>query len=106
MGPRLGPIIEEMIYRGASPFRWVYVTASSFNTLAQLADRVTSLAFFSILSHGSHTRIIGLPWLLVLMMEIGLTQLCGAGVQIPPQAYALMHTSYKRFSLLLAMLRS
>ena len=52
-GATIGPIIEEIIYRGAA-FSVVYVTACSFNTLGALADRVTSLALFSVLRMVAH----------------------------------------------------
>jgi membrane protease YdiL (CAAX protease family) len=100
-GATIGPIIEEMIYRGAA-FSVVYVTACSFNTLAhwQIALPVSlSSLFFA----WSHTRIIGLPWLLVLMMGIGYALVRWRSNSTA--ASALMHASYNGF-IALTMLRS
>ena len=100
-GATIGSIIEEMIYRGAA-FSVVYVTACSFNTLAHWPTALPVL-LSSLFFAWSHTSIIGLPWLLVLMMGIGYALVRWRSNSTA--ASALMHASYNGF-IALAMLRS
>jgi membrane protease YdiL (CAAX protease family) len=68
-GVTLGPLIEEVIFRGAA-FSVVYVTACSAKILTHwrigISVLVTSLLFV-----WSHTRTIGIPWIMIFSMSIG-----------------------------------
>jgi membrane protease YdiL (CAAX protease family) len=65
-GFTVGPIVEEVIYRGAA-FSVIYVAACSIRAAMHwriaLAIIVTSLLFVV-----SHTLVIGIPWLSILVM--------------------------------------
>jgi membrane protease YdiL (CAAX protease family) len=59
-GVTLGPILEEIFFRGAA-FSVIYVTASSVKSLARL--RITlAIIGSSLLFAFAHTTIIGIPW--------------------------------------------
>jgi membrane protease YdiL (CAAX protease family) len=65
-GVTIGPIIEEVIYRGAA-FSAIYVAACSVKGLAKLRVALP-IALTSLLFAWSHTWIMGLPWLLIFGM--------------------------------------
>lgn len=68
-GVTLGPLIEEVFFRGAA-FSVVYVTTCSAKILTHwrigISVLVTSLLFV-----WSHTRTIGIPWIMIFSMGIG-----------------------------------
>ena len=65
-GVTVGPIMEEVIFRGAA-FSIIYVTASSISALAQWWTAL-SIAASSVLFASAHTTIIGIPWLVFFGM--------------------------------------
>jgi membrane protease YdiL (CAAX protease family) len=67
-GVSIGPIIEEAIYRGAA-FSVIYITACSVKGLAKLRIAMP-IALTSLLFAWSHTRTMGLPWLLIFAMGV------------------------------------
>jgi membrane protease YdiL (CAAX protease family) len=89
-GATIGPILEEVLYRGAA-FSVVYVTACSFRTAMHwrivLAIVVTSLLFVM-----SHSFTIGIPWFTILAMgsAYGVMRWRSNSTAVS----ALMHASY------------
>jgi membrane protease YdiL (CAAX protease family) len=67
-GVTIGPIIEELIYRGAA-FSVIYISACSVAGLAKLRIALP-IAVSSLLFTWSHTWIMGLPWLLIFAMGV------------------------------------
>jgi membrane protease YdiL (CAAX protease family) len=67
-GVTIGPIIEEVIYRGAA-FSAIYVTACSGKGLAKVRVALP-IALTSLLFAWSHTWIMGPPWLLIFAMGV------------------------------------
>jgi membrane protease YdiL (CAAX protease family) len=67
-GVTIGPIIEEVIYRGAA-FSVIYVTACSMEDLRKLRIALPT-ALTSLLFAWSHTRTMSLPWLLIFAMGV------------------------------------
>jgi membrane protease YdiL (CAAX protease family) len=67
-GVTIGPIIEEVIYRGAA-FSVIYVTACSMESMRKLRI-VLPIALTSLLFAWSHTRTMSLPWLLIFAMGV------------------------------------
>jgi membrane protease YdiL (CAAX protease family) len=65
-GVSVGPIMEEVIFRGAA-FSIIYVTASSISSLAQWWTAL-SIAASSVLFALANTTIIGIPWLVFFGM--------------------------------------
>ena len=65
-GVTVGPIMEEVIFRGAA-FSIIYVTASSISALAQWWTAL-SIAASSVLFAMAHTTTIGIPWLVFFGM--------------------------------------
>jgi membrane protease YdiL (CAAX protease family) len=65
-GVTVGPIMEEVIFRGAA-FSIVYVTASSISASAQWWTAL-SIAASSVLFALAHTTMIGIPWLVFFGM--------------------------------------
>jgi membrane protease YdiL (CAAX protease family) len=65
-GVTVGPIVEEVVFRGAA-FSVIYVTASSISGLAPW--RITlSVTVSSLLFALAHTTMIGIPWLVFFGM--------------------------------------
>jgi membrane protease YdiL (CAAX protease family) len=67
-GVTVGPIMEEVIFRGAA-FSIIYVTASSISALAQWWIAL-SIAASSVLFALAHTTMIGIPGLVFFGMGI------------------------------------
>jgi membrane protease YdiL (CAAX protease family) len=65
-GVTVGPIVEEVVFRGAA-FSVIYVTASSISGLAQWRIAL-SVTVSSLLFAFAHTTIIGIPWLVFFGM--------------------------------------
>jgi membrane protease YdiL (CAAX protease family) len=65
-GVTVGPIMEEVIFRGAA-FSIIYVAASSISALAQWWTAL-SIAASSVLFALAHTTIFGIPWLVFFGM--------------------------------------
>jgi membrane protease YdiL (CAAX protease family) len=89
-GASLGPIIEEITFRGAA-FSVIYVTACSSKLLLRwrigLAVVVTSLLFV-----WCHTRSIGIPWIVIFSMGIAYALLRWRSNSTATTA--LMHATY------------
>ena len=89
-GASLGPIIEEIVFRGAA-FSVIYVTACSSKLLLRwrigLAVVLTSLLFV-----WCHTRSIGIPWIVIFSMGIAYALLRWRSNSTA--AAALMHATY------------
>jgi len=89
-GFTVGPILEEIIYRGAG-FSVIYAMACSLRLAMHwriaLAVIVTSLLFVV-----SHTLVVGIPWLIILMMGLsyGLMRWRSNSTAVT----AVMHASY------------
>jgi membrane protease YdiL (CAAX protease family) len=90
-GASLGPIIEEIVFRGAAFFSVIYVTACSSKLLLRwrigLAVVLTSLLFV-----WCHTRSIGIPWIVIFSMGIAYALLRWRSNSIATAA--LMHATY------------
>jgi membrane protease YdiL (CAAX protease family) len=99
-GVTIGPIVEELIYRGAA-FSVIYVTACSVKGLAKLRIALP-VALTSLLFAWSHTRTMGLPWLLILGMGVMYALLRWRSNSTA--AASLMHAGYNAV-VALAMLR-
>lgn len=65
-GVTVGPIMEEVIFRGAA-FSMIYVAASFISALSQWWTGL-SIAASSVLFALAHTTIIGIPWLVFFGM--------------------------------------
>jgi membrane protease YdiL (CAAX protease family) len=100
-GVTLGPILEELIFRGAA-FSVIYVTASSAKTLARLQ---IALAIFgsSLLFALAHTNTIGIP--LFLFSGTGTLYAMMRWRSNSTAAAALMHATYNAM-IALAMLHA
>ena len=89
-GVTIGPIIEEVIYRGAA-FSVIYVSACSMESMRMLRIAMP-IALSSLLFAWSHTRAMGLPWLLIFAMGVVYAlQRWRANSTATP---ALMHAAY------------
>jgi membrane protease YdiL (CAAX protease family) len=99
-GVTIGPIIEEAIYRGAA-FSVINVTACSVAGLAKLRIAL-AIALSSLLFAWSHTRTMGLPWLLIFAMGIAYALMRWRSNSTA--ITALMHAMYNAV-IALAMLR-
>jgi membrane protease YdiL (CAAX protease family) len=99
-GVTIGPIIEEAIYRGAA-FSVINVTACSVAGLAKLRIAL-AIALTSLLFAWSHSRAVGLPWLLIFTMGVMYALLRWRSNSTA--ASALMHATYNAV-VALAMLR-
>jgi membrane protease YdiL (CAAX protease family) len=99
-GVTIGPIIEEVIYRGAA-FSAIYVTACSVKGLAKLRVALP-IALTSLLFAWSHTGATGLPWLLIFGMGVMYALLRWRSNSTA--AASLMHAGYNAV-VALAMLR-
>jgi membrane protease YdiL (CAAX protease family) len=67
-GVTIGPIIEELIYRGAA-FSVINVTDAQWQDWRNCASAL-AIALSSLLFAWSHTGAMGLPWLLIFGMGI------------------------------------
>jgi hypothetical protein len=67
-GVTLGPVIEEVIFRGAA-FSVVYVSACSAKILMRWRISI-SVIVTSFLFVWSHSRTIGIPWIVIFLMGI------------------------------------
>jgi membrane protease YdiL (CAAX protease family) len=99
-GVTIGPIIEEVIYRGAA-FSVTYITACSVKGLAKLRIALP-IVLTSLLFAWSHTRTMGLTWLLLLGM--GVVYALVRWQSNSTAASALMHATYNA-TVAYAMLR-
>ena len=70
-GITIGPVIEEVIFRGAA-FSVVYVTACSARRLSRWRIGI-STALTSLLFVFSHTRMLGVSWVIIFSMGIAYT---------------------------------
>jgi membrane protease YdiL (CAAX protease family) len=89
-GVTVGPIVEEVIFRGAA-FSVIYVTASSIGGLAN--SRIAlSIAVSSLLFALAHTTLIGIPW--VVFFGMGMLYALLRWRSNSTAAAALMHATY------------
>jgi membrane protease YdiL (CAAX protease family) len=89
-GVTVGPIVEEVIFRGAA-FSVIYATASSIGGLAN--SRIAlSIAVSSLLFALAHTTLIGIPWLVFFGM--GMLYALLRWRSNSTAAAALMHATY------------
>jgi membrane protease YdiL (CAAX protease family) len=89
-GVTIGPIVEEVVFRGAA-FSAVYVTASSISGLAQW--RITlSVTVSSLLFALAHTTLIGIPW--IVFFGMGMWYALLRWRSNSTAAAALMHATY------------
>jgi hypothetical protein len=65
-GVTIGPVIEEILFRGAA-FSVIYVTAASIKGLLRLRLAI-AIVFSSLLFAVAHTRTMGIPWLVFFGM--------------------------------------
>jgi membrane protease YdiL (CAAX protease family) len=65
-GVTIGPIIEEILFRGAA-FSVIYVTAASIKRLLRLRLAI-AIVLSSLLFALAHTRTMGIPWLVFFGM--------------------------------------
>jgi membrane protease YdiL (CAAX protease family) len=65
-GVTIGPIIEEILFRGAA-FSVIYVTAASIKRLLRLRLAI-AIVFSSLLFAHAHTRTMGIPWVVFFAM--------------------------------------
>jgi len=100
-GVTLGPILEEVFFRGAA-FSVIYVTASSVKNLARL--RITlAIIGSSLLFALAHTKTVGIPFL--LFFGTGTLYAMMRWRSNSTAAAALMHATYNAV-IVLAMLRA
>jgi membrane protease YdiL (CAAX protease family) len=89
-GVTVGPIVEEVIFRGAA-FSAIYVTASSIGGLAN--SRIAlSIAVSSLLFALAHTTLIGMPW--IVFFGMGMLYALLRWRSKSTAAAALMHATY------------
>jgi membrane protease YdiL (CAAX protease family) len=99
-GVTVGPIVEEVIFRGAA-FSVIYVTASSIGGLAN--SRIAlSIAVSSLLFALAHTTLIGIPW--IVFFGMGMLYALLRWRSNSTAAAALMHATYNAV-IAFAMLR-
>jgi membrane protease YdiL (CAAX protease family) len=100
-GITIGPIVEEILLRGAA-FSVIYVTAASIKGL--LRQRLAiAIVFSSLLFAFAHTRTMGIPWLMFFGMGTLYALLRWRSNSIATAA--LMHATYNAV-IVLAMLRA
>ncbi|HEV3151226.1 MAG TPA: CPBP family intramembrane glutamic endopeptidase, partial [Acidobacteriaceae bacterium] len=89
-GVTIGPIVEEILFRGAT-FSVIYLTAVSINwpLRPQLA---IAIVFSSLLFAVAHTRTMGIPWLVFFAM--GTLYAVLRWRSNSTAASALMHATY------------
>jgi membrane protease YdiL (CAAX protease family) len=100
-GVTLGPILEELIFRGAA-FSLIYVTACSVKSLARLQIALAIIGS-SLLLALAHTKTVGIPFL--LFFETGTLYAMMRWRSNSTAAAALMHATYNAV-IALAMLRA
>lgn len=100
-GITIGPIIEEILFRGAA-FSVIYVTAASIMGLLRLR-LVAAIAISSLLFALAHTRTMGVPWLVFFAM--GTLYALLRWRSNSTGTAALMHATYNTM-IALAMLRA
>jgi membrane protease YdiL (CAAX protease family) len=89
-GITVGPIVEEVIFRGAA-FSVIYVTASSIGGLAN--SRIAlSIAVSSLLFALAHTTLIGIQW--IVFFGMGMLYALLRWRSNSTAAAALMHATY------------
>ena len=76
-GASVGPIIEEVVFRGAA-FSVIYVTACSIKLLAHWRIGLSTVGS-SLLFVWCHTRAIGIPWMVIFSM---VCRLCSSPLAI------------------------
>jgi membrane protease YdiL (CAAX protease family) len=89
-GVTIGPIIEEILFRGAA-FSVIYVTAASIKGLLGLRLAI-AIVFSSLLFALAHTRTTGIPWLVFFGM--GTLYALLRWRSNSTAAAALMHATY------------
>jgi membrane protease YdiL (CAAX protease family) len=89
-GVTTGPIIEEIVFRGAA-FSVIYVTAASIKKLLTLRLAI-AIVLSSLLFAVAHTRAMGIPWLVFF----GMGTLCALmrWRSNSTAAATLMHATY------------
>jgi membrane protease YdiL (CAAX protease family) len=100
-GVTIGPIIEEILFRGAA-FSVIYVTAASIKGLLGLRLAI-AIVLSSLLFAVAHTRTMGIPWLVFFGM--GTLYALMRWRSNSTAAAALMHATYNAV-IALAMLRA
>jgi membrane protease YdiL (CAAX protease family) len=100
-GMTIGPIIEEILFRGAA-FSVIYVTAASIKGLLILRLAIT-IVLSSLLFAVAHTRTMGIPWLVFFAM--GTLYALLRGRSNSTATTALMHATYNAV-IALAMLHA
>jgi membrane protease YdiL (CAAX protease family) len=100
-GVTIGPIIEEILFRGAA-FSVIYVTAASIKGLLRLRLTI-AIVLSSLLFAVAHTRTMGIPWLVFFAM--GTLYALLRWRSNSTAAAALMHAAYNA-AIALAMLHA
>jgi membrane protease YdiL (CAAX protease family) len=100
-GVTIGPIIEEILFRGAA-FSVAYVTAASIKALLGLRLAM-AIVLSSLLFAAAHTRTMGFPWLVFFGMGTLYALLRWRSNSTATSA--LMHATYNAV-IALAMLRA
>jgi membrane protease YdiL (CAAX protease family) len=100
-GVTIGPIIEEILFRGAA-FSVIYVTAASIKGLLGLRLAI-AIVLSSLLFAVAHTRTMGIPW--VVFFGMGTLYALMRWRSNSTAAAALMHATYNAV-IALAMLRA
>jgi membrane protease YdiL (CAAX protease family) len=99
-GVTIGPIIEEILFRGAA-FSVIYVTAASVNGLLQLRLAI-AIVLSSLLFAVAHTRTMGVP--LLVFFAMGMLYALLRWQSNSTATAALMHATYNAI-IAFAMLR-
>ena len=89
-GASVGPIIEEVVFRGAA-FSVIYVTACSIKLLAHWRIGLSTVGS-SLLFVWCHTRAIGIPWMVIFSMGVAYALLRWRSNSAATSA--LMHATY------------
>jgi membrane protease YdiL (CAAX protease family) len=89
-GVTIGPIIEEILFRGAA-FSVIYVTAASIKGFLRLRLAI-AIVLSSLLFAVTHTRTMGIPWL--VFFEMGALYALLRWRSNSTAAAALMHATY------------
>jgi membrane protease YdiL (CAAX protease family) len=89
-GASVGPIIEEVIFRGAT-FSVIYVTACSTRLLAHWRIGL-SIVGSSLLFVWCHARAIAVPWMVIFLMGVAYALLRWRSNSAATSA--LMHATY------------
>jgi membrane protease YdiL (CAAX protease family) len=100
-GITIGPIIEEILFRGAA-FSVIYVTAGSIKGLLGLRLAI-AIVLSSLLFAVAHTRTMGIPW--IVFFGMGTLYALMRWRSTSTAAAALMHATYNAV-IALAMLHA